>query len=312
MKQSVKRFSSNRGFTALILVFALVIALALPAIHANAEDNGAVGIDVSGFSTVDIYGNEVNGDIFKSRDITVIHYFAIWYDVCIVEMGYIQTAHENFSESEVGVYGLLEASSSADICASLMDAYAYTYPCLMLDDVLSEMAGVYPMVPQTFFVDSNGIVVEHFAGIFETYEQLEAIIASHVGQSLVYHTVAFIDGLTDEVIASVPVVDGDAAEAPEPPVHEGYSFSHWDADFSCVHEDINVVAVYIVDVSQYELGDVNMDGNVDITDVVLLLRGVLGIETSDGVSLLGDMDTNGEIQVDDVVILIRKVLGISA
>lgn len=247
MKRNVKRRSSCRGFTAMALVFAFIMALALPFFPAYAEDNGAVGMDVSDFSTVDIYGNKVNGDIFKSRDITVIHYFKPDYNVCIVEMGYMQTAHESFSESEAGVYGLLEASSSPELCANIMDAYAFNYPCLMLDGVLSGMTGVYPMVPQTFFVDSNGIVVEHFAGIFENYEQLEEIISSRVGQ---------------------------------PPA------------------------------PQYELGDVNMDGSVDIDDTVLLIRGILGIETTDGVRLLGDMDANGEIQINDLIILMRKVLGI--
>ncbi len=58
------------------------------------------------------------------------------------------------------------------------------------------------------------------------------------------YTVTFIDGLTQEVIATVEVEEGKAAQAPEAPAHEGYKFTGWDKDFSNVTENMTVTAIY--------------------------------------------------------------------
>ncbi|MBQ1685535.1 MAG: choice-of-anchor J domain-containing protein, partial [Clostridia bacterium] len=60
------------------------------------------------------------------------------------------------------------------------------------------------------------------------------------------HTVTFVDGLTNEPIATVEVEDGAAATAPDAPVHEGYTFTGWDVDFSNVTADLTVTAQYTI------------------------------------------------------------------
>ena len=61
--------------------------------------------------------------------------------------------------------------------------------------------------------------------------------------------------------------------------------------------------------SKYDTGDLNGDGQVDVSDVDLLIDLVLGRITED--SLLGDPDLNGDGQVDvtDVDLLIDIILG---
>lgn len=53
------------------------------------------------------------------------------------------------------------------------------------------------------------------------------------------------------------------------------------------------------DVTMYLIGDVTMDGEVDVDDVYLLLQLCFGEPTTEEL-LLGDIDGNGEIDVDDV------------
>lgn len=55
-----------------------------------------------------------------------------------------------------------------------------------------------------------------------------------------------------------------------------------------------------------EKGDVNEDGLVDVDDVALLIKIVLG---SAPFSELGDMNEDGILDIDDVTLLINKVLG---
>lgn len=59
-------------------------------------------------------------------------------------------------------------------------------------------------------------------------------------------TVTFVDGVTEEVLDTVTVEDGEAAVAPEVENHDGYYFLGWDKDFSVVTADMTVTAIFCV------------------------------------------------------------------
>ncbi len=62
-----------------------------------------------------------------------------------------------------------------------------------------------------------------------------------------YYTVTFIDGLTGKPIGEPQSVkEGESAVAPEPPVHEGYTFTGWDKDFTNITVRTEVKALYTV------------------------------------------------------------------
>lgn len=62
-----------------------------------------------------------------------------------------------------------------------------------------------------------------------------------------YYTVTFIDGLTGKPIGEPQSVEeGGSAVAPEPPVHEGYTFTGWDKDFTNITVRTEVKALYTV------------------------------------------------------------------
>ena len=66
----------------------------------------------------------------------------------------------------------------------------------------------------------------------------------------VTHTVTFVDGLTNEVIATATVNDGEDATLPEAPVHAGYTFTGWEGDYTNVTEDVTVTAHYELNLYQ--------------------------------------------------------------
>ena len=66
------------------------------------------------------------------------------------------------------------------------------------------------------------------------------------------------DGHTEITHQNVPY--GQAATAPEPPVHTGHTFVGWDKDFSAVYSDLDVIALY--DVAFYTVNFVDWDGTV--------------------------------------------------
>ena len=58
----------------------------------------------------------------------------------------------------------------------------------------------------------------------------------------------------------------------------------------------------------YILGDVDMSGNVDISDVVKMVNYILGSDSSANVLKYGDMDGSGTIDISDVVALVNLIL----
>lgn len=58
------------------------------------------------------------------------------------------------------------------------------------------------------------------------------------------YTVTFTDGVTGEVLSIQKVGAGKSATAPEPKVHEGYTFDKWSSNFTNVTGNINVLALY--------------------------------------------------------------------
>ncbi|MBR6109290.1 MAG: leucine-rich repeat protein [Clostridia bacterium] len=124
-----------------------------------------------------------------------------------------------------------------------------------------------------------------------------------------YHTVTFLDW-DGSLIYELSVEEGDAAIAPEGLEREGYVFVGWDADFSCVIEDLTVTALYEEE-TPVLMGDADGNGVIDTTDALLVLRCALHI-TGDPEEILAfcDMDGNGIIDTTDALIILRMALGI--
>ena len=64
----------------------------------------------------------------------------------------------------------------------------------------------------------------------------------------------------------------------------------------------------------YEMGDVNMDGSVDVTDVVIVIDYVLDSTDASaeyGVLTYGDMNSDSSVDISDVVAIVNKILGVN-
>ena len=60
---------------------------------------------------------------------------------------------------------------------------------------------------------------------------------------------------------------------------------------------------------EFEPGDVNMDGTVDTSDAVLILRYALGYEDEGFNVLYGDLNGDGLVDTSDAVLALRRALG---
>jgi hypothetical protein len=68
--------------------------------------------------------------------------------------------------------------------------------------------------------------------------------------------------------------------------------------------NVNLEEDYLV----YLLGDINTDGEVDISDVILCLR--MAIDLNPDNLLTADMNGDGVIDISDVILVLRKAIGL--
>ncbi len=124
----------------------------------------------------------------------------------------------------------------------------------------------------------------------------------------VYHTVRFVDW-DGALISEQQVEDGAAAVAPTDPVREGYLFTGWSGDFSCVTADITVTALYEA-VLAANPGDVNCDGSVTASDISALFAYVMNAGSLSEQALANaDLNCDGLVDSTDASLLAQTVFG---
>ncbi len=126
--------------------------------------------------------------------------------------------------------------------------------------------------------------------------------------------VTFVDGSNGEVINTANVAPGTVLEPgdfPTPPVHDGLEFVGWDYDYTPIFSDITITAEYSCGGSDYELGDVNMNGSIEPDDALLTLRAFMGLFTLEPEQeALADINENGDVNADDALLILRRALNI--
>lgn len=124
------------------------------------------------------------------------------------------------------------------------------------------------------------------------------------------HIVSFY-GFGGAPLGMQEVFDGYAANAPEAPelVRSGsdaYVFYGWDADFDNVTSDLDIHAVYLL------LGDTDLNGEVNTSDALLLLRAVNGLEQLDAMQRkAGDVNMNYALDSSDALTILRYTMGLA-
>jgi hypothetical protein len=77
----------------------------------------------------------------------------------------------------------------------------------------------------------------------------------------------------------------------------------WFFDYIGEPEDDFVVELY---------GDVNFDGSVDVTDIVLMVGFVLNLsEPTEEEFLTADISQDGLLNIQDIIMVVQEVLGVS-
>ena len=98
-----------------------------------------------------------------------------------------------------------------------------------------------------------------FSGWDKTFTNVTRDLVVTATYKAIEYTVMFVD-YDSKILKAMVVEYGKAAVAPENPTREGYTFSGWDKDFSCITSSITIKATYTI--NKYEVTFVDYDSSV--------------------------------------------------
>lgn len=150
----------------------------------NLEQNTFTGL--SEFEATDINGNDVNQDIFKDYDLTMVNIWATFCNPCLDEMPHLGEIYNDYEDKGLNIIGIVvdvfdnsgnisndQIETAKEVIEKTKANYTHLLPSkdlinLKLKDVM--------YFPETFFVDKDGnIVGESIIGARNKDEWIEII-----------------------------------------------------------------------------------------------------------------------------------------
>jgi thiol-disulfide isomerase/thioredoxin len=125
------------------------------------------------FSLVDLEGKKVSLAQFKGHPV-VVNFWATWCGPCKLEMPWFEQMNQKYKSQGLIVLGLSQDTGTdvAEI-SKAAKKIGVSYPILQPDDSVSKLYGGVDYLPETFYVDAKGVIVEETAGA-PTRDQIEA------------------------------------------------------------------------------------------------------------------------------------------
>ncbi|WP_042272422.1 TlpA family protein disulfide reductase [[Clostridium] dakarense] len=120
-------------------------------------------IDLKGFKTKDINGEEVTSDIFSKYKLTMINIWSTWCSSCIAEMPEIAKLYKELPK-DTNIISICtdagDGSEYLDLAKDVMKKSKADFKTLIPDEFLKKnLTDDIQVFPTTIFVDSEGKVV---------------------------------------------------------------------------------------------------------------------------------------------------------
>ena len=147
-----------------------------------------VGDQMYDYTFTDIDDNKhVISNILENKDLFVLNLFASWCGPCAQEMPALQEAYVEYqNDVEVIALTVEPADTPATIKTKFKDKYGLTFPlCLDTDSLSLHLFGSNYAVPQTFFIDRYGTIVESHQGSIIAKKGWTSLFDKYIGSSYV-------------------------------------------------------------------------------------------------------------------------------
>jgi thiol-disulfide isomerase/thioredoxin len=113
--------------------------------------------------------------------VTLVNFWATWCGPCVIETPELVALQEEWEDRDFQIVGVSMDEEGFDAVGPFADDFKIQYPLVLDDGALAdEFGGVYAL-PTTFVVDSEGMILHRFIGIFpfeEMRPELEKLLAA--------------------------------------------------------------------------------------------------------------------------------------
>lgn len=140
----------------------------------NMENSGAAAEESARqiiFTGQDIEGNEISSDVFSKSKLTMVNVWATYCNPCLSEMPELGELAGAYEEEEFQVIGIISDvmdtadQKTIDMAKELITQTEADYPHLVLNEsVYFALLTDVTVVPTTFFIDENGVVLDTVLG----------------------------------------------------------------------------------------------------------------------------------------------------
>jgi thiol-disulfide isomerase/thioredoxin len=137
-------------------------------------------------STLD--GKKVSLSDYRGRAV-LVNFWATWCGPCKVEMPWFEEFQKQYAGQGFVILGLADdVDAGKDAIRKVAQKTGVTYPILLTDGKVQKAYGGVDVLPMSFYVDRNGVVVEETAGLGSKDEieaHIKKAIASGAGSIVV-------------------------------------------------------------------------------------------------------------------------------
>jgi peroxiredoxin len=119
------------------------------------------------FRLHDLSGKPVSLKDYVGKPV-VLNFWATWCPPCLQEMPWLEEFHRKYGGSTLVILGLstdLEGeSASPEKVARTAKKMGVTYPILLSNESIRTIYGPVPLLPETFYINRKGVIVEDVWG----------------------------------------------------------------------------------------------------------------------------------------------------
>src|SRR5882757_7895502 len=141
----------------------------------EAEASQMRGKSAPAFTLVTLDGKKVSLADYKGRPV-LVNFWATWCGPCKVEMPWFEEFRKQYAVQGFEILGLADdVDAGKEAIAKVANKTGVTYPILLTDGKVQTAYGGLDVLPMSFYVDRNGVIVEQTAGL-GSKDQIEANI----------------------------------------------------------------------------------------------------------------------------------------
>jgi len=142
-----------------------------------------------GFTLTTLEGKKVSLSDYKGRPV-LVNFWATWCGPCKVEMPWFEELRKQYAGQGFEVLGLADdVDAGKDTIAKVAQKAGVSYPILLVDEKVEKAYGGLDVLPMSFYVDKNGVIVEETAGLGSKDE-----IEAHIKKTIASGTTAVVAG----------------------------------------------------------------------------------------------------------------------